>query len=191
MSDQIKPKREEDLKKQIEFLKTSLSRFTDSNSKLSLIEQIKVEAYGSRTIIKAIASVCRGQNINTQNFISDTAEIILHDQDLEKDVKKALLESGLGTINMSDKKIILVFPPITVDSLKNDLKKGKELFNTVSDNIRQIRHDCLQDIKEIKKNENLYKRAEKDVESLIKKYQEESKDIFGKFETVMNKKIQG
>lgn len=133
----------------------------------AVLDQIKVEYYGTPSQINAVASVS----------IPDARTIMIQpwDASILKDIEKAILASDLGINPNNDGKAIrLNFPPLTEERRKELVKQIGKLSENGKVAIRNIRRDALDMFKNMKKKSEIteddMKSAEKDLQDLTDKY---------------------
>lgn len=133
----------------------------------AVLDQIKVEYYGTPSQINAVASVS----------IPDARTIMIQpwDASILKDIEKAILASDLGINPNNDGKAIrLNFPPLTEERRKELVKQISKLSENGKVAIRNIRRDALDMFKNMKKKSEIteddMKSAEKDLQDLTDKY---------------------
>jgi len=93
-----------------------------------------------------------------------------------KEIEKAINQANMGLTPMNDGKIIrLNFPPMSEESRKKVIKIIKDRLEQHKVTIRNVRHDALKLLKDNKGKmgvgEDAEKKAEVEVNDLIKKYE--------------------
>ncbi len=129
-----------------------------------LIENIKVDYYGTRTPI-----------IQTGNITVQDARMLIvspWDTSTLKAIKTGIESANLGVSVSDDGKIIRVgFPILTEERRKEFSKEVKKLLEECKIAMRNARRDCLDIFKEMKKNseisEDEYSSLEKDVQKTL------------------------
>ena len=110
-----------EFQKVIDHLKRELSQFRTGRATPALVEDIKVEAYGSQMEMKAVGSI----------QVTDPKTLVVEpwDKNLLKDIEKAILAANIGINPVNDGKVIrLVMPKLTEESRKDLIKvMGKKL----------------------------------------------------------------
>lgn len=110
-----------EFQKVIEHLKKELSQFRTGRATPALVEDIKVEAYGSQMEMKAVGSI----------QVSDPKTLTIEpwDKNLLKDIEKAILAANIGINPVNDGKVIrLPMPKLTEESRRDLIKvMGKKL----------------------------------------------------------------
>lgn len=116
----------------LEHLKKELGSLRTGRAQSALVENIQVEAYGSRQILKQLASIS----------IQDAKTIVIEpwDKNILKDVEKALGFSNLGlSVVNSGGKIICKVSLMTEENRKELIKVLGKMLEAGKINIRQIR----------------------------------------------------
>ena len=135
-----------------------------------MVEHVLVDipAYGGVTPLKSVALTTK----------SDARMLIIKPFDPKtiKDIEKGINAANLGLTPNNDGKIIrLSFPPMSEESRKKTIKVIKDRLEQHKVTIRNIRHDALKHLKEIKGKsgvgEDIEKKAEVDVNELTKKFE--------------------
>jgi ribosome recycling factor len=93
-----------------------------------------------------------------------------------KEIEKAINAANLGLTPNNDGKIIrLNFPPMSEESRKKTIKLIKDRLEQHKVTMRNIRHEALKHLKDLKGKsgvgEDAEKKAEEDVNALIKQYE--------------------
>lgn len=114
MSNYIKDA-EEQFNQALEHLAKDLKNLRTNRANASLVEDIRVQAYGSSMELKGTASITTPD--------ARTIQIEPWDKNLVKDIEKALMASGLGiTPKIAGTVIHLNLPPMTEENRKDLVK---------------------------------------------------------------------
>lgn len=158
----------------IGFLNNAYSEIRAGRANPAILNRVQVSYYGTLTPINQIAgiSVPEARMILVQPW----------DQNVLKELEKAIIEANLGITPMNDGKIIrLVFPELTEErriELSRDVKKKAEEAKI---SIRNIRREANDEVLRLEKEENLsedeVKRAEDDIQDLTDKYTKRVDDL--------------
>ena len=132
-----------------------------------LVEDIKVDYYGTPTPIKQLASVAVPD--------SRTVTIQPWDRGAFSLVEKAILKSDLGLTPMNDGKLIrIAIPPLTEERRKELSKVAKKYTEDAKVAIRNIRRDVNDALKKLEKDkvlsEDELKKAMDDIQKLTDSY---------------------
>ncbi len=124
----------------IEHLKTELSSLRTGRANPALIENVQVEAYGSRTALVGLASITTPD--------PKTIQIEPWDKSIVKDVEKALMEANLGFTPTTAGTVIRInLPPMTEEGRKNMIKILGDKLEHARIQVRQVREDARSKIK--------------------------------------------
>lgn len=111
----------QEFQKVIEHFKKELSQFRTGRATPALVDDIKVEAYGSQMEMKAVGSI----------QVSDPKTLTIEpwDKNLLKDIEKAIVAANIGINPVNDGKVLrLVMPQLTEETRKDLIKvMGKKL----------------------------------------------------------------
>ena len=131
-----------------------------------VLDRITVEYYGSETPLNGVATISSPD--------ARTLVIAPWDTKLLKDICKAIQVSDLGINPQNDGKVVrLVFPQLTEERRKELAKQVKKYAEDAKVAMRNIRHDGMDYVKKLKKNNEIteddQKKAEKDLQDLLDK----------------------
>ena len=119
----------ENLKKELngvlEFLKSDLTQIRGSRATPALVENIKIEAYGTKMSLKEVASI----------MVPDPKTLLIQvwDKGVVNAVAKGIEESKIGlTPNIEGQNIKLVMPPLVEE-------RKRELLKFLNDKLEQTR----------------------------------------------------
>jgi ribosome recycling factor len=167
-SDEILLDAEERMEKAANFFRDELRGLRTGRATPALVDSIKVEAYGSPTPLKALAT------INTP----DPQQIVIRpfDGSLLKEIEKAIRSSDLGMSPNNDGKLIrLTVPPMSGEQRKKMVQrigKLKEEARVAIRNVRQGANKALETAEkagEITEDELDHNKEE--VQKLTKQYE--------------------
>ena len=153
--------------KTIEVLQTQYTSIRAGRANPSILDQIKVEYYGTPTPMNQIASVSTPD--------PRTLTIQPWDASSLKSIEKAIISSDLGITPANDGRVIrLVFPQPTEDRRKELIKQVGKQAEDSKVAIRNVRRDALEFFKAQKKKgeitEDDMTNTEKDLQKLTDKY---------------------
>lgn len=159
---------EERMEKAVNVYKASLAGIRTGRANPGLVDSLRVEAYGSPTPLKQLASV--GAPEPTQIVIRP------YDPSTIKDIEKAIVASDLGMAPQSDGKFIrLNVPPLTTETRRKLVSRIKELAEDCKVSIRNVRRDANKaaDTEEKEKtlSEDDCARVKEEIQELTKKYE--------------------
>ena len=160
---------EDRMDKALGALDRDFSRLRTGRASTGLVDNIKVDYYGTPTPIPQVG------NVSTPEPRMLT--ISLWDNSMLKEVEKAIIASDLGITPTNDGKIIrLVFPEPTAERRKELVKVAKKVAEEYRQIIRAHRRDAIEALRKDKKDGNL---TEDDL-SLLEKEVQNLTDKFGK-----------
>ncbi len=171
--DEVLVDAEERMEKAISVLKHSLSGIRTGRATPGLVDSVRVEAYGSQSPLKQLASI----NAPEPNQLV----IRPYDASTIKDIEKAIVASDLGLNPQNDGKIIrLNIPPLSTDVRKKMVARIKELAEESKIAVRSIRRDANKAIETAEKDKKISEddrdRMKEEVQELTKKYEGEATD---------------
>lgn len=163
---------EERMEKAIAKLKNDLTGIRTGRANPGLLDSLRVEAYGSPTPIKTIASVSAPE---PQQLV-----IRPFDPSIIKDIERGIINSDLGLAPNSDGKVIrLNIPPLSGDVRKKMVSRTKELAEESKVAIRNVRRDANKHADTAEKDGELS-------EDGCKSLKDEVQELTKKFETKAN-----
>ncbi len=173
MSNEVIEQLKEKMVGSIEAFKRELVRIRTGRASLSILDGMKVDAYGSMMPLNQAASMT----------IPESRMIVIQpwDPQMLAVISKAILSSDLGLTPANDGKVIrLAIPPLTEERRKDLVKlvkKHAEDFRVAVRNVRREANDILKrqkKDKEIPEDEmfKLQDQAQKETDSFIKQIDE-------------------
>ena len=158
---------EDRMDKALGALDRDFSRLRTGRASTGLVDNIKVDYYGTPTPISQLASVA----------IPDSRTITIQpwDRGAFDSVEKAILKSDLGLTPVNDGKIIRIsIPPLTEDRRKELGKLARKSGEEAKVAVRNVRRDANDQLKKLEKDkaisEDELKKATDDVQKLTDKY---------------------
>ena len=132
----------------ISYFEKELNSLRTSRANPSMLDNILVDAYGSRTPLNQLG------NISVQD--ASTITIQVWDSSLIKSIEDAISESNLGINPQSDGQLIrLPIPKLSEERRKEIIKIASEFAENSKVAIRNIRRDFIETSKNEKKDLNL------------------------------------
>lgn len=164
----------------IDQFQETLKNLRTGRASAGLIEGIKVNYYGTPTLLKQLASI----NIPQANSIIVTP----WDQNSLGDIELAIRNSEIGMSPVNDGKAIrLTLPPMTEErrnELVKSLHKTEEEAKIV---LRQVRQDAWEEIKKLEKDGKVTEddryRSEEELNKIITEFNKNVESITGQKET--------
>ncbi len=143
----------------IEWMQNELKKIRSGRVSLSILDNVKVNAYGEFMPLNQIANL----------QIVDARQILIkpYDKSQVHDIAKAISVNNIGVNpQINPDNIRLIFPPQTEENRRDNVKKAKQILEQTKNKIRDIR---------------------KDVQSTFKKLDGISEDTLRYFEEELNK----
>lgn len=141
----IKKDAEERMSKAVASLEKDFVKLRTGRASTSLVEDVKVDYYGTPTPISQLASVS----------VPDSRTITIQpwDRGAFPLVEKALLKSDLGLTPMNDGKVIRIsIPALTEERRKELVKVARKYTEEAKVAIRNIRRDANDSLKKLEKD---------------------------------------
>jgi len=136
------------MKKAIEVTKREFGTVRTGRASTSLVENVKVEYYGTLMPLNQVANLSVPDN--------RTLEIKPWDASILGEVERALLKSDLGINPNNDGKVIrLSMPPLTEERRKEMVKVVKKFAEEGRVAIRAIRQDANKALEVLKKDKSV------------------------------------
>jgi ribosome recycling factor len=135
----------ESMQKSIDALENDLKKIRTGRASLSILDDIRVDYYGTLTPLNQMASLStpEGRLIMIQPW----------DVSVIKDVEKAILKSDLGLTPSNDGKVIRIsIPPLTEERRKQLVKVIYKKTEEHKISIRNVRRDTNDLLKSLKKD---------------------------------------
>jgi ribosome recycling factor len=143
-ANQILNETETKMKKAIESVKHNFASIRTGRASTGLVENVKVEYYGSLVPLNQVA------NVSVPD--SRTIEIKPWDPTALQEIEKALFKSEIGITPNNDGKVIrLNMPPLTEERRKEFVKLVKKHAEDGRVAIRNIRQDANKSLDQLKK----------------------------------------
>ncbi len=154
----------EKIKKVEEWLKQEYSGIRTGRATLSILDTIRVESYGSMSLIKELASVT----------IEDpkTIRIIPWDMSQSRSIEKAIGDSGMGLSAITDDRgLRIIFPMLTSERRGILIKLSLQKLEEARVSLRGEREKVWEDIQEREKRGEISEddrfRLKKDLQDII------------------------
>jgi len=158
---------EERMEKALGALERDFGKLRTGRATTALVDNIKVDYYGTMTPIQQLASVA----------IPDSRTITIQpwDRNAFSPVEKAILKSDLGLTPMNDGRLIrITIPPLTEDRRKELTKVSKKYTEDCKVAVRNIRRDVNDALKKLEKDKEIsadeLKKATEDVQKITDSY---------------------
>ena len=155
-----------------------LNTLRTSRANPSMLDNIYVDAYGSKTPINQLG------NISIQDATTITIQV--WDISLIKSIENAITESSLGINPQIDGQIVrLPIPKLSEERRKEIIKIASEFAENSKITIRNIRRDFIESTKNEKKNSNI---SEDEIKRQINEIQKATDSNIEKIDKILDSK---
>lgn len=168
--DEVTMDAEERMEKAVAKLKGDLTGVRTGRATPGLVDSLRIDAYGSPTPLKQIASVSapEPQQLVIRPFDPSTI----------KDIEKGIIASDLGLAPQNDGKVIrLNIPALSGDVRKKMVSRTKELAEEAKVALRNIRRDANKAFEQAEKDKEIGEdqrdSLKEEIQDLLKKYEAE------------------
>ena len=167
---------EERMEKALDVLKHAMTGIRTGRANPGLVDTLRVEAYGSPTPIKQLASVGVPPDQPSQIVIRP------FDPGTLKDIEKAVQASGLGFNPINDGRVLrLNVPPLSTEVRRKMVGRTKDLSEETKVAVRNVRRDgnklADQSEKDKSLSEDDCKKLKEEIQDLTKKYESRANDL--------------
>jgi len=164
---------EERMEKTVDTLKNQYRSIRSGRAQAGLVENVRVDYYGSLTPLKQMANIT----------IPDPRSILIrpYDPSVCGEIEKAILKSDLGLNPQNDGKIIrLIIPPLSEERRRKLVQQIKSVAEDAKTAIRNIRRDANKAIDKEKKDGSMAEddayTAKDEVQELTSKFEKSIDD---------------
>lgn len=171
-------KTKEKMEKCLNSLERDFSSIRAGRANPAILDKVTVDYYGVPTPINQMAAVS----------VPEARLLVIQPWDAStlKDIEKAINTSDIGINPQNDGKVIrLSFPQLTEEHRKNLQKDISKRGEEAKVAIRNVRRDSMDDIKKLKKDNEITEDQQKDGE---KKLQDITDDYIKQSEVITKKK---
>ncbi len=175
MLNEIYDHTQEQMQKSIDALKRDFSTLRTGKVNTNIVDNIKVNYYGTPTALNQVGSV----------IVTDatTISITPWEKNLLSDIEKAIQEANIGVNPNNDGDFIkLFFPAMTSEQRQEIVKQAKSMAEKAKIAIRNIRKDGNDKIKKLEKakdiSEDDSKRGQDEIQKITDKNVAEIESIF-------------
>lgn len=149
--------------KAVEAVQTELATVRSGRASVGLLDRINVDYYGTSTPLKQMANVAAPE--------PRMLTVQPYDKTAMRSIEKAIMESDLGLNPSNDGTMIrLPIPTLTEERRRDLVKLVHRLAEDGRIAVRNVRRDCMKDLKELAHDgevgEDAEKRAEHDLQKL-------------------------
>jgi ribosome recycling factor len=178
MEDKIYTDAASKMEKTLVTLKTDLNKVRTGRASLALMDDIRIDYYGTSTLLNQMAtlSVPEPRLITIQPWDPSTIG----------EIEKAILKSELGLTPMNDGKIIRInIPRLTEERRKELVKVVKKMGEGTKVALRNIRRDANEQLKGLEKNKKI---SQDQLHQWMDKVQTSTDKYIEKVDTVLSAK---
>jgi ribosome recycling factor len=162
MVEEIFEHTKEHMDKSIDALKRDFASLRTGKVTTSIVDNIKVDYYGTPTPLNQVGSV-----IATD---ATTISITPWEKNLLSDIERAIQEANIGVNPNNDGDFIkLFFPPMTSEQRQEIVKQAKAMAENARVAIRNIRKDSNNKIKKLEKEKEISEDESKKAQDEIQK----------------------
>jgi len=165
--------------KAVEVLKGEFAGLRTGRASTVLVEDIKVDYYGTPVTIKQIAQIA----------VPEPTQITIQpwDTSVIPNIEKAIRESDLGVQSQRDGNIIRInLPPLTEERRRELVRKAGKLAEQARIAIRNVRHEVMKELDKLKKeggfSEDDIKRAKEELQKITDKFTKKVDELLSKKE---------
>jgi ribosome recycling factor len=158
---------EDEMKKAIEATKREFSELRSGRANPKMVEGIRVNYYGTPTLLKEIATI----------GVPEARLVVISpwDPSALKEIEKSILQSDLGITPVNDGKIIrLIVPALSEERRQELVKIVKKVSEEGKISVRTIRQNIKDKIKTLEKDKKISEddrfKAEEELQRLTDKY---------------------
>lgn len=174
MEEEIINEFEKDLNTSIESLEGRLKKISAGRANPSMLDGVMVNYYGSPTPLKSLVTIS----------VPEARQLLIKpfDKSSLSSIEKAIFEADLGyTPNNDGECIRIIVPPLTEDRRKELVKQAKSTSEDAKVAIRNQRRDAIEMLKDADLPEDIEKRSEERIQTLVDKYNK-------KIDTILDEK---
>ena len=146
----------------VEHMHYSFKSLRTGKVMISILDGIKIDYYGTPTALDQVGSV----------IATDATTIVISpwEKPLVADIEAAISKANIGVNPNSDgEKIILNFPPMTVEQRQDTVKKMKGMGEDAKVSVRNDRQKANNEIKKLEKDKEVTSDESKAAQDAIQK----------------------
>lgn len=167
MIDDIKKDAEERMGKSLEAVAHNFNKIRTGRAHPSLLDDIKVDYYGSVTPLKQMA------NVNVED--ARTLTVTAWDKSVVPDIEKAIMKSDLGLNPATAGEVIRIpMPALTEETRKGFVRQARQEAEAARVSVRNARRDAIGMLKELLKEKDISEdedhRAQDDIQKLTDRF---------------------
>ena len=162
MIDEIQTDCQANMENSVEHMRHSFKSLRTGKVMTSILDGIKIDYYGTPTSLDQVGSV----------IATDATTIVVSpwEKPLVADIESAISKANIGVNPNSDgEKIILNFPPMTVEQRQETVKKMKGMGEDARISVRNDRQKANNEIKRLEKEKEITSDESKAAQDAIQK----------------------
>lgn len=176
----VKQRTTEKMEHALEHLKRELAGLRTGRASVALLDNIRVDYYGNLTPLRQVANIAVPE--------SRLLTIQPYEQNMIREIEKAIQTSDLGLTPSNDGKLIRVpLPPLTEERRKELTKVCKKHGEEVKVQIRGFRRDGNEELKKLQKDTKLteddLRKSETEIQKITDQYIQKIDDVLKKKES--------
>lgn len=167
MINEITQDAKERMQKSIQALEDALVKIRTGRASTGLLDQVKVDYYGSQVPLSQAANVS----------VSDYRSLMIQvwEKNMVKVIEKAIIDSDLGlTPNTAGQTIHINLPPLTEERRKELAKIVRGEGEGAKIAVRNIRRDANQSVAKLLEDKEISEDEQRDAETAIQKLTDDS-----------------
>lgn len=152
--------------KAVEAVRAEFNTVRSGRASVGLLDRVHVDYYGTSTPLKQMASIAapEARLITVQPY----------DKSAIKAIEKAIMEADLGINPSNDGQVIrLPIPALTEERRRELVKQVHRLAEDGKVAVRNVRRDCMKDLKELVNEGEVGEDAERRAEEQLQKLTDE------------------
>lgn len=149
------------MQKVLEVIKSDLSTVRTGRAAPSLVENIMVNAYGGTTKLRVL------ELAHVTSSDPQTLVITPFDPTITDEIQKGIMEARVGLNPVVDGQIIRIsIPPLSEERRKDLIHLVNQKLEGGRIQIRQVRHEAMEELKKQNLSEDEENRLEKEIQKL-------------------------
>lgn len=175
---EVLKKNDERMQRRINHLEDELRSIRAGRANPNVLNKVMVDYYSTMTPVNQLAAVSVTE--------ARTLTIQPYDASILRGIEKAIQMSDIGINPQNDGKVIrLIFPPLTEDKRKEIAKEISHIAEDSKVQIRNVRRDTIEKLKDMKKKGDL---TEDDLKQGEKKVQKSTDNFIKQVDEIADKK---
>ena len=147
------------MRKAVEILQADISTIRTGKAAPSLVENIMINAYNGTTRLR-VMELATISSSDSQSLV-----VTPFDASIIEDIRKGIVESGAGLNPASDGQIIRIsIPPLSEERRQELIHLMRQKLENGHIMIRQVRHEAMDEVKNLHLPEDAKDRAEKEIQ---------------------------